>query len=49
MKADMQGTVIYQPLKDELVRSPKKDYPKHIFLLTDGEVNDTFSVIKLVQ
>lgn len=49
MKADMQGTAIYQPLKDELLRKPKKDYSKHIFLLTDGEVGNTHSVISLVQ
>lgn len=41
MSADYGGTEIYDPLlkllKDQIVEG----YPRHIFLLTDGDVENT--------
>jgi len=50
--ADMGGTEIYQPLDSifKLTSQPnEKSYDSHIYLLTDGEVGDTQSIINLVK
>lgn len=47
--ADFGGTEIYTPLQYVLGLSLIKNYPRHVFLLTDGGVSDTKSVIKLVE
>ena len=49
MKANLGGTVIYSPLKEVLEEEINKGYPKHIFLLTDGGVSDTESVLHLIK
>lgn len=47
--ANMGGTEIYSPLSAELKRKPIPGYPKHIFLLTDGDVSNTSSVLRLIN
>jgi hypothetical protein len=37
----MGGTEIEEPLTMTLTAEPKKGYPKHVFLLTDGAVSNT--------
>ena len=44
----MGGTNILKPLSDLLKQKPREGYPKQLFLLTDGGVSDTKSVIKVV-
>lgn len=39
--ADRGGTEIAKPLKQVLQTLPIKGYPRHVFLLTDGQVGDT--------
>ena len=50
MSADYGGTVIYDPLQD-IFRKPCRDkrYFKQVFVLTDGEVSNTSSIISLVK
>ncbi|CAI2384019.1 unnamed protein product [Moneuplotes crassus] len=50
-KANMGGTNIYDPLKaifDEK-RDSKNEYTRHLFLLTDGGVENTDDVIELIR
>ena len=49
MTADLGGTEIEAPLRQILKSTVKPGYPKQVFLLTDGEVNNTENVIKLVK
>lgn len=49
MNADMGGTEIQNPLRELLKETIKEGYPRHVFLLTDGQVSDTQSVISLVK
>eukprot|EP01087_Luapelamoeba_hula_P017985 TRINITY_DN5729_c1_g2_i1.p1 TRINITY_DN5729_c1_g2~~TRINITY_DN5729_c1_g2_i1.p1 ORF type:complete len:965 (+),score=193.97 TRINITY_DN5729_c1_g2_i1:130-3024(+) len=48
MTANLGGTNIMSPLRDILGRSANPDYPRQIFCLTDGEVNNTADVIEYV-
>jgi hypothetical protein len=48
MSADMGGTEIYNPLQNLLSGKLIDNYPKQIFLLTDGAVSNTEGVIKMV-
>mmetsp|Transcript_258 Transcript_258/g.493 ORF Transcript_258/g.493 Transcript_258/m.493 type:complete len:789 (+) Transcript_258:558-2924(+) len=41
------GTDIYRPLSEILNASPFQGYPRQVFLLTDGEVDNTAEIIKL--
>jgi hypothetical protein len=49
MMADLGGTEIYEPLEKVLKSRTIDGYPKQIFLLTDGSVSNTESVIELVS
>lgn len=44
----MGGTEIARPLQQVLEMPPIKGYPRHVFLLTDGQVRNTESIISLV-
>jgi len=47
--ADMGGTEIYEAL-DKIFRDPvKADYPRSLFLLTDGGVSNTNQVLDLIR
>ena len=39
--ADMGGTEIYKPIKDIVDSEVDNSLPRHLYLLTDGEVGDT--------
>ena len=41
MEANLGGTEILNPLRNLLEQKPKENYPRQIFLLTDGSVTDT--------
>lgn len=45
----MGGTEISTPLANLLTSKPIQGYPKHIFLLTDGEVSNTSSILDMVE
>src|SRR5690606_9825868 len=49
MKADLAGTDILPPLQRILGQPANPDYPRQIFVLTDGEVNNTPQVIEYVS
>ena len=49
MDANMGGTEIYTPLAGLLTSKPIEGYPKHIFLLTDGDVLDTSHILDMVE
>ncbi|XP_027622237.1 von Willebrand factor A domain-containing protein 5A, partial [Tupaia chinensis] len=49
MQADLGGTEILAPLQDIYKAPPIPGYPLQLFVFTDGEVTDTFSVIKEVK
>ena len=48
-KADMQGTDIYSPLSIVLDEKETREYPKHVFLLTDGAVGNTDKILRVVE
>ena len=48
LKADLGGTELFDPLKDIFSHAPMKGMPRQVFVLTDGSVSNTESVIKLV-
>jgi von Willebrand factor A domain-containing protein 5 len=48
-KADLGGTNIYKPLLELFKTEPDSQYPRNIFLLTDGQVMDPQTVIKLIE
>ncbi|XP_063429185.1 von Willebrand factor A domain-containing protein 5A-like isoform X2 [Mytilus trossulus] len=48
MMANMGGTNILSPLSAIYSMENNKDYPRQIFLLTDGEVGNTEAVVNLV-
>ncbi|XP_063427409.1 von Willebrand factor A domain-containing protein 5A-like [Mytilus trossulus] len=48
MMANMGGTNILSPLSAIYSMENNKDYPRQIFLLTDGEVSNTEAVVNLV-
>ena len=47
--ADMGGTDIYRPLEAVFRIPMSNDYPRFIFLLTDGDVSDVDRVVALIQ
>ncbi|XP_066221385.1 von Willebrand factor A domain-containing protein 5A isoform X1 [Saccopteryx leptura] len=49
MEADLGGTEILTPLKDIYSKPPIPGHPLQLFVFTDGEVSNTFSVIKEVK
>lgn len=49
MDADLGGTEILAPLKAIYSKAPIPGHPLQLFVFTDGEVNDTFSVIGEVK
>jgi len=48
-RADMLSTNIYNPLSHIFKSQVLNDYPRVIFLITDGEVEDPNAVIKLIK
>ena len=48
-KADYGGTNILDPLKSIFKNPLIQNYPRSIFLLTDGEVDDKRNVIELIK
>ncbi|KAK3598703.1 hypothetical protein CHS0354_003261 [Potamilus streckersoni] len=49
MDADMGGTDILKPLEYVFKQTLIDNYPRQLFVLTDGEVHNTGDVIKLVR
>ena len=49
MTANFGGTEVYKPLEAIFNETAISGYPKQIFLLTDGDVSNDHSVIKLVK
>jgi hypothetical protein len=49
MSANMGGTEIYFPLMNLLMKKPIDGYPKQIFLVTDGNVANTKTVLDMVE
>jgi uncharacterized protein with von Willebrand factor type A (vWA) domain len=49
MSANLGGTEIEKPLSKILKETIKDGYPRHVFLLTDGQVTNTQNVISLVR
>ena len=49
MEADFGGTEIYYPLESALNQKGIDGYPKTIFLLTDGTVDNTEGVIEMAR
>ena len=49
MEANYGGTEIYQPLDAIFKQSTKAGYLRQIFVLTDGEVSNSASVVELVK
>ncbi|XP_036209200.1 von Willebrand factor A domain-containing protein 5A isoform X4 [Myotis myotis] len=49
MDADLGGTEILEPLKAIYSRTSIPGHPLQLFVFTDGEVTDTFSVIREVK
>lgn len=48
MKADLGGTEIYQPLKEAMKTNKINQYPKNVFILTDGDVSNVNDVLSLI-
>ncbi|XP_028392751.1 von Willebrand factor A domain-containing protein 5A-like isoform X2 [Dendronephthya gigantea] len=48
LQADLGGTELFDPLKYIYSHDPMKGLPRQVFVLTDGSVSNTESVIKLV-
>jgi hypothetical protein len=48
LQANLCGTELFDPLKDIFSHAPMKGLPRQIFVLTDGSIANTESVIKLV-
>lgn len=49
MEADLGGTEILTPLKNIYSGASIPGHPLQLFVFTDGEVDDTFSVIREVK
>jgi len=47
--ADMGGTEILQPLREILAQPQKPRYPRQLFCLTDGEVENTRDILQLIR
>eukprot|EP00347_Sterkiella_histriomuscorum_P015189 403357978 len=48
-KANMGGTEIFLPLKAIFSLPVDQELPRHLYLLTDGEVNDTKKVVDMIK
>ena len=48
-KANFGGTNIFSPMKDILQEGIKPEYPRFVFLMTDGCVQNEKKVINLVE
>ena len=48
MQADLGGTDLLAPLKEVLAKPALPDYPRHVFVLTDGNVNNREDTIAYV-
>ena len=49
-KADFGGTDIASPLLDIMgVEKEQNNFKRHVILLTDGQVGNTYSVINLIS
>ena len=49
LKANLGGTNVLQPLKDILQKPSIEGYPRQLFILTDGEVNNTTECVNYVR
>jgi hypothetical protein len=49
MQANLIGTDILPPLLAILAKPSHPKFPRQIFILTDGEVNDTEKVISMAK
>ncbi|XP_046842399.1 von Willebrand factor A domain-containing protein 5A-like [Xenia sp. Carnegie-2017] len=49
LQADLGGTELFHPLKQIFSHAPKKGLPRKVFVLTDGSIGNTDSVIQLVK
>ncbi|XP_046842406.1 von Willebrand factor A domain-containing protein 5A-like isoform X2 [Xenia sp. Carnegie-2017] len=49
LQADLGGTELFDPLKEIFSHAPKKGLPRQVFVLTDGSISNTDSVIQLVK
>jgi uncharacterized protein with von Willebrand factor type A (vWA) domain len=49
MFANLGGTNILKPLQEVLSRAPKEGYPRQLFILTDGEVDNTKACVDFVR
>ncbi|XP_070560667.1 von Willebrand factor A domain-containing protein 5B1-like [Ptychodera flava] len=49
MKADMGGTNLYSPLEWIFKKPTCRGFPRHVFVLTDGTVNNVHQVVELVK
>ena len=45
----MGGTELYQPIQDILSQPTDPSLPRHLYLLTDGEVFDTQKIIDMIR
>ncbi len=45
----MGSTNVFQPLETIFKMNRKKTFPRHIFLLTDGDIDDPKLVINLIK
>lgn len=48
-EADMGGTDIWSPLIEILKSPTQSNFPRYVFVVTDGEVDDTEQIIDLVK
>ncbi|XP_046842404.1 von Willebrand factor A domain-containing protein 5A-like [Xenia sp. Carnegie-2017] len=49
LQADLGGTELFDPLKEIFSHAAKKGLPRQVFVLTDGSISNTDSVIQLVE
>ena len=49
IQADLGGTDIYNPLRTALTTSKIDQYPKNIFILTDGDVSNVVKILSLIS
>jgi len=49
MEADLGGTELLQPLEAIFAEKPDPEFPRQIFVLTDGEVSDVEEVVAAVR
>jgi hypothetical protein len=48
-EADMGGTNIIEPLEAVFNMNRKKNFPRHVFLLTDGDVDNPKLVTNIIK